>query len=70
MDTQFGRKGIGTETGGSINTFLGPVNFTGQKHYLEGLRECAQLHLTLCQPLESSPPGTSVHGIVQARILE
>ena len=26
--------------------------------------------LTLCNPMECSPPGSSVHGIFQARILE
>ena len=31
---------------------------------------CAQSHLTLCHPADCSPPGSSVHGIVQARILE
>ena len=25
---------------------------------------------TLCNPMDCSPPGTSVHGILQARILE
>ena len=25
---------------------------------------------TLCDPMDSSPPGSSVHGILQARILE
>ena len=30
----------------------------------------AQLCLTLCNPLDCSPPGSSVHGILQARILE
>jgi len=29
-----------------------------------------QLHLTLCDPTDCSPPGSSVHGIFQARILE
>ena len=29
-----------------------------------------QLCLTLCDPLDCSPPGSSVHGILQARILE
>ena len=24
----------------------------------------------LCNPIDSSPPGSSVHGILQARILE
>ena len=30
----------------------------------------AQLCLTLCNPMDCSPPGSSVHGIFQARILE
>ena len=29
-----------------------------------------QLRLTLCDPMDSSPPGSSLHGILQARILE
>ena len=29
-----------------------------------------QLHLTLCHPMDCGPPGSSVHGILQARILE
>ena len=29
-----------------------------------------QLCLTLCDPMDSSPPGSSVHGILQAGILE
>ena len=30
----------------------------------------AQLHPTLYDPMDCSPPGSSVHGILQARILE
>ena len=30
----------------------------------------AQLCLTLCDPMDCSPPSSSVHGISQARILE
>ena len=30
----------------------------------------AQLCPTLCDPMECSPPGSSVHGIFQARVLE
>ena len=26
--------------------------------------------LTLCDPIDSSPPGSSIHGIFQARVLE
>ena len=29
-----------------------------------------QSHLILCDPMDCSPPGSSVHGIPQARILE
>ena len=31
---------------------------------------CAQSYLTLCDPMDCSLPGSSVHGILQARILE
>ena len=31
--------------------------------------ECAQSCLTLCNPINCSPPGSSIHGILQARIL-
>ena len=33
---------------------------------------CAQSlsHVRLCNPMDYSPPGSSVHGILQARILE
>ena len=30
----------------------------------------AQLYLTLCDPKDCSPPGSSVRGVLQARILE
>ena len=30
----------------------------------------AKLYLTLCDPMDCSPPGSSVHGVLQARILE
>ena len=34
------------------------------------MSEIAQSCLTLCDPLDSSLPGSSTHGILQARILE
>ena len=34
------------------------------------LRMCAQPRLALCDPMDCSPPGSSVHGIFQAGILE
>ena len=30
----------------------------------------AQFYLSLCNPMNGSPSGSSVHGILQARILE
>ena len=36
----------------------------------ESESEVAQSCLTLCYPVDCSPPGSSVHGILQARILE
>ena len=33
-------------------------------------RTVTQLCLTLCDPMDCSPPGSSLHGIFQARILE
>ena len=35
-----------------------------------GTVSVAQLCLTLCDPMDSSLPSSSVHGILQARILE
>ena len=32
--------------------------------------EVTQLYLTLCDPTDCSPPGSSVHGTFQARVLE
>ena len=32
--------------------------------------EFTQSRLTLCDPVDCSPPGSSIHGILQARILE
>ena len=29
-----------------------------------------QSYLTLCNPMDYNPPGTSVHGILQARVLK
>ena len=29
-----------------------------------------QSYLTLCDPMDCSPPGSSVHGILQTRILK
>ena len=31
---------------------------------------CTQLYPTLCHPMDCSPPGSSVHGLFQAKMLE
>ena len=43
-----------------------PVSLPSQ----ESEREVAQSCPTVCDPLDCSPPGSSVHGILQARTLE
>ena len=41
-------------------------------HHMQGLHltTSASSMMSLCNPLDCSPPGSSVHGILQARILE
>ena len=46
---------------------------TLQNYYENHACMCAKLLqscLTLCDPMDCYPPGSSVHGILQARILE
>ena len=42
------------------------IRFSWLHDYAKSLQSC----LTLCDPMDSSPPGSSVHRILQARILE
>ena len=46
-----------------------PVNFFSQRHFHRCVLSCFT-HVWLCDPVDCSPPGPSVHGILQARILE
>ena len=48
--------------------FLSPQR--GCVPYLAILSEVPQLCLTLCNPMDYSLPGSSVHGVFQARVLE
>ena len=48
---------------------------TPMKNFVQSLvkvkeSEVAQLCPTLCDPMDCSPPGSSIHGILQARVLE
>ena len=45
------------------------ANYT-HTHKIQDEVLVAQLCLTLCDPMDYSLPGFSVHGILQARILE
>ena len=38
--------------------------------HIEVCAELLQSYPALCYPMDCSPPGSSVHGIVQVRILE
>ena len=46
------------------------IMFTILKCSMKSESEIAQSCPTLCDPMDYSPPGSSVHGIFQARILE
>ena len=46
------------------------LSFHVFKIYVEEEVLVIQSCLTLCDPMDYSPPGPSVHGILQARILE
>ena len=46
------------------------ILFPLQNKVFKPSQRCAQVVSTLCDPMDCSPPGSSVHGILQARILE
>ena len=51
------------------NTGVG-CHFLLQRMKVKSESEGAQSCPTLCNPMDCSPPGSSVHGIFQARVLE
>ena len=57
-----------------MQSSLLPTYYTTVYHYLYSAAAAAakslQSCLTLCNPIDSSPLGSSVSGILQARILE
>ena len=55
---------------GALTDFLGKIKLTRSKTSLEVESEVAQSCLTLCDPTDCNLPGSSIHGIFQARILE
>ena len=46
------------------------TGLVSQFHLSERMCVPAQSYPTFCDPIDCSPPGSSVHGILQARILE
>ena len=59
------------------NTGVGCISFSNLYiRYIHIIYTCVvcmlscQSCLTLCNPMDCSPPGSSVHGVFQARILE
>ena len=74
MDPPSPRPESGAGAGCVHSTAQGPLEECVSHHFV---RECVCVHactclarLTLCDPMDCSPPGSSVHGILQARILE
>ena len=53
-----------------LNFLLLVSILSGCKHWLCVRAKSLQSCLTLCDPVDYSPPGSSVYGILQARILE
>ena len=49
---------------------LGKVNTTVTALLMKVKVKFLSHVLTLCDPMDWSPPGSSVHGILQARVLE
>ena len=50
---------------------IASIQITNSKTFLcTERKEMAQSYPTLCYPMDCSLPGSSVHGIFQARILE
>ena len=51
---------------GKVMSLLFNMLFAAAAAAAKSLQSC----LTLCDPIDSSPPGSSVPGLLQARILE
>ena len=44
--------------------------YIARKEVAAAAAKSRQSCLTLCDPIDSNPPGSSVHGVFQARVLE
>ena len=54
----------------SLHHDTGSRTLSCQQQESRGRPSCAQSHPTLCDPMDCSPPGSFVHEILQAKILE
>ena len=75
LQAETGRRAFLAErTGGGVMSCVHKVGvYSVYRMLVEEVKKkglVAQLCLTLCDPMDCSPPGSSVHGILQARILE
>ena len=62
--------GVNREYMGVCVQLRGALNIRGRDADLILHAKLLQLCQTLCEPMDCSPPGSSVHGILQARILQ
>ena len=60
---------LGQGRGWGVSNFCS-LNISSKAIEGEGEGEVVQSCPTLCNPMDCSPPGSSVHGIFQARVLE
>ena len=56
--------------GFSKQEYWSGLPFPSPMHEVKSESEVAQSCLTLSDPMDCSPPGSSIHGIFQARVLE
>ena len=74
-DTETGKEGTKNTWGNSVYRGGGGREMKGKKEdwvnfiCKEMELKLAQSCLTLCDPMDCSPPGSSAHGILQARVL-
>ena len=76
VDAHCSRRGVRSASMNPVNWAWETVGSSRKIEFVRRRREnvcvCTllQLFLTLCSPMDCSPPGSSVHGISQARTLE
>ena len=68
----WGEKGkrLGNKSRHWFETSTSKCLFGSCTHSDKSLLTCHFSHVWLCSPMDCSPPGSSVHGILQARLLE